>query len=184
VALDLRLPRYIRSPVRTADPSTQPARLPPLLRPHHGRPLYVTLARPLAHPATRRTPHGHRRPGRRRERAGRLGPPGCAAGDNNTGTGPGRTPSFNQVQRLGNPLIGEVLLDKRSHSTHGLIGPDQDAALVGPEIFGHLVLGSPTSFAGCDGAYVGGSASVLPAHHAPHGARTARGLLWPACALG
>jgi hypothetical protein len=85
----------------------------------------------------------------------------AACSDNNAGTGPGRAPAFNQVQRLGNPLVSEVLLDKRSHATHGTIGPDQDGALVGPEIFGHLVLGSPTTFAGRDTAYVNVLASVL-----------------------
>ena len=86
---------------------------------------------------------------------------GACSDDNNSGTGPGKTQTYNQVQRLGNPLISEVLLDKRSHPTHGSIGPDQDGALVGPEIFSHLVLGSPTSFAGRDSAYVGILASVL-----------------------
>jgi len=86
---------------------------------------------------------------------------GACGDDDNTGTGPGRNQTYNQVQRLGNPLISEVLLDKRSHPTHGSIGPDQDAALIGPEIFAHLVLGSPTSFAGRDSAYVGVLASVL-----------------------
>lgn len=86
---------------------------------------------------------------------------GACSDDNNSGTGPGKTQTYNQVQRLGNPLISEVLLDKRSHPTHGSIGPDQDGALVGPEIFSHLVLGSPTTFAGRDSAYVGILASVL-----------------------
>ncbi len=81
--------------------------------------------------------------------------------DNNGGTTPSTTRTYNQVQRLGNPLLSEVILDKRSHPTHGSIGPDQDAALIGPEIFSHLVLGSPTTFAGRDSAYVGILASVL-----------------------
>lgn len=85
----------------------------------------------------------------------------CSDDNSNAGVGPGKTQTFNQVQRLGNPLISEVLLDKRSHPTHGSIGPDQDAALIGPEIFGHLVIGSPTTFAGRDSAYVGVLASVL-----------------------
>src|SRR5262245_48530069 len=85
----------------------------------------------------------------------------CSDDNNSGGTGPGKTQTYNQVQRLGNPLISEVLLDKRSHPTHGSIGPDQDVALIGPEIFGHLVLGSPTTFAGRDSAYVGVLASVL-----------------------
>lgn len=85
---------------------------------------------------------------------------GCGD-DNGTNLGPGRTTTYNQIQRLGNPLVSEVLLDKRSHPTHGSIGPAEDAALLGPEIFGHLVLGSPTTFAGRDSAYVGVLASVL-----------------------
>lgn len=86
---------------------------------------------------------------------------GACGDDNNSGTSPSKTQTYNQVQRLGNPLISEVLLDKRSHPTHGSIGPDQDAALIGPELYGHLVLGSPTTFAGRDSAYVNILASVL-----------------------
>jgi hypothetical protein len=53
----------------------------------------------------------------------------AACSDNNTGgTGPG-TRMYNQVQRLGNPLVSEVLLSKRDHPVHGSIGPDQDATL-------------------------------------------------------
>jgi hypothetical protein len=86
---------------------------------------------------------------------------GACSDDNNSGTSPSKTQTYNQVQRLGNPLISEVLLDKRSHPTHGSIGPDQDGALIGPELYGHLVLGSPTTFAGRDSAYVNILASVL-----------------------
>ena len=86
---------------------------------------------------------------------------GACSDDNTSGVGPGKNQTYNQVQRLGNPLISEVLLDKRSHPTHGSIGPDQDAALIGPEIFAHLVKGSPTTFAGRDSGYVGVLASVL-----------------------
>ena len=85
----------------------------------------------------------------------------CSDDDNTSGVGPGQTQAYNQIQRLGNPLVSEVLLDKRSHPTHGSIGPDQDVALIAPEIFGHLVKNSPTTFAGRDSAYVGVLASVL-----------------------
>lgn len=44
--------------------------------------------------------------------------------------GPDPNRSYDQVQRLGNPLISEVLLEKRNHPLHGSIGPDQDAALI------------------------------------------------------
>lgn len=53
--------------------------------------------------------------------------------DGDGGTGPSAPRAYNQVQRLGNPLVSEVLLAKRSHPTHGAIGPAQDAALVAPE---------------------------------------------------
>jgi len=84
-----------------------------------------------------------------------------ACSDDNTGTSPNPNRTYNQVQRLGNPLVSEVLLNKRSHPTHGSIGPDQDLALLAPEIFSNLVIGSPTSFAGRDTAYVNVLASVL-----------------------
>jgi hypothetical protein len=75
---------------------------------------------------------------------------GCS--DNNTTVaGPDPNRAYNQVQRLGNPLVSEVLLTKRSHPTHGSIGPDQDAALIGPEITGFLT--GPGSVAGRDPAY-------------------------------
>lgn len=41
--------------------------------------------------------------------------------------------SYDQVQRLGNPLVSEVFLAKRSHPQHGAIGPDQDVAMIGDE---------------------------------------------------
>jgi Domain of unknown function (DUF4331) len=41
--------------------------------------------------------------------------------------------SFNQVQRLGNPLVSEVFLAKRSHPVHGSTGPAQDNALISAE---------------------------------------------------
>ena len=40
---------------------------------------------------------------------------------------------YNQVQRLGNPLVSEVFLAKRSHPTHGATGPAQDVTLIGAE---------------------------------------------------
>ncbi|HUR95187.1 MAG TPA: DUF4331 family protein [Gemmatimonadales bacterium] len=72
------------------------------------------------------------------------------------GTGPGSARMYNQVQRLGNPLVSEVLLAKRSHPTHGSIGPDQDAALVAPEVVDFL-----TTVAGRDPAYISAIAPAL-----------------------
>ena len=63
---------------------------------------------------------------------------GCSDDDDNGGTTPGPTRAYNQVQRLGNPLVSEVLLAKRSHPTHGSIGPADDASLIGAEALGFL----------------------------------------------
>lgn len=54
---------------------------------------------------------------------------GC---DNETGPNPERT--FNQVQRLGNPLVSEVFLAKRNHPLHGTIGPAQDVQFLTAEL--------------------------------------------------
>ena len=43
------------------------------------------------------------------------------------------TRTFNQVQRLGNPLVSEVFLAKRDHPFHGSIGPADDAAAFGAQ---------------------------------------------------
>ena len=79
----------------------------------------------------------------------------AACSDDNS-TGPGAARMFNQTQRLGNPLVSEVLLAKRSHSTHGSIGPDQDATLVAPEVVDFL-----TTVAGRDPAYIDAIAPAL-----------------------
>jgi len=55
---------------------------------------------------------------------------GCS--DDNS-LGPARPRMFNQVQRLGNPLVSEVLLAKRSHAQHGAIGPAEDQAMIQEE---------------------------------------------------
>src|SRR6185436_20830466 len=36
--------------------------------------------------------------------------------------------SYNQVQRLGNPLVSEVFLPKKDHQFHGSIGPSDDVS--------------------------------------------------------
>ena len=38
------------------------------------------------------------------------------------------TRTYNQVQRLGNPLVSEVFLAKKDHGFHGSVGPAEDAA--------------------------------------------------------
>ncbi len=76
--------------------------------------------------------------------------------DSNDNVGPQTARMYDQVQRLGNPLVSEVLLAKRSHPTHGAIGPDQDAALVAPEVVDFL-----TTVAGRDPAYIQAIAPAL-----------------------
>lgn len=57
---------------------------------------------------------------------------GCSDDDDGM-TGPDQARMYNQVQRLGNPLVSEVFLAKRSHPTHGAIGPAEDVATIGAE---------------------------------------------------
>lgn len=50
--------------------------------------------------------------------------------DSTTGVNPATdvAATFNQVQRLGNPLVSEVLLLKRDHGFHGSSNPSEDVA--------------------------------------------------------
>ncbi len=81
---------------------------------------------------------------------------GAACSDEGDKTGPSGVRAFNQIQRLGNPLVSEVLLAKRSHPTHGSIGPDQDATLVAPEVASFIM-----TVAGRSQAYVNAIAPAL-----------------------
>jgi hypothetical protein len=57
----------------------------------------------------------------------------CSSGDTITTTNP--TPRmYNQVQRLGNPLVSEVFLAKRSHALHGSTGPSTDVTYIRAEL--------------------------------------------------
>lgn len=80
----------------------------------------------------------------------------CNNEDDEGMTDPGATQSFDQVQRLGNPLVSEVLLAKRSHPQHGAIGPDQDVAMIGEELKSFV-----TGVAGRSQALANTLASVL-----------------------
>lgn len=97
-----------------------------------------------------------------------------ACGDSNS---PDPDRSFNQIQRLGNPLISEVLLSKRSHATHGNIGPDQDAAVVGPEIVSFItgVGGRSTAYANVLGGALLPDMLIVQTNQAP---TTAGWLTW------
>jgi hypothetical protein len=59
---------------------------------------------------------------------------GLAACTDNGTTSPNEAKMFDQVQRLGNPLVSEVFLAKRSHPQHGVIGPAEDIAMIGDEL--------------------------------------------------
>ena len=80
----------------------------------------------------------------------------CSDDKGDGGIGPDTPRMYNQVQRLGNPLVSEVLLAKRSHATHGSIGPQDDAALVASEVVDFL-----TTVAGRDPAYINAIAPAL-----------------------
>jgi hypothetical protein len=64
-----------------------------------------------------------------------------AACNSDNSTSPTNTREYNQVQRLGNPLVSEVFLAKRDHAFHGSIGPSSDVAA-----FGATVAAFPTGF--------------------------------------
>jgi len=53
-----------------------------------------------------------------------------ACNDDDT-TGPDTARTYDQVQRLGNPLVSEVFLAKRSHPQHGTTGPADDVTGTG-----------------------------------------------------
>lgn len=88
-----------------------------------------------------------------------LAAAGCSSDDGDGGNGPAEPEAFNQIQRLGNPLVSEVLLSKRSHPTHGSIGPQDDVALIGPEALGFLT--GPGSVAGRSADYASTLAGAL-----------------------
>ena len=80
----------------------------------------------------------------------------AAACSDDNNTGPTTPRMYNQAQRLGNPLVSEVLLSKRDHEVHASIGPDQDGAIVAP-----LVVDFMTNVAGRDPAYINAIAPAL-----------------------
>ena len=69
----------------------------------------------------------------------------CGSDDNGTGivTPTDAAKTYNQVQRLGNPLVSEVLLTKRDHPFHGSIGPDADVAAFAPKVKGFVAAFRP-----------------------------------------
>lgn len=79
-------------------------------------------------------------------------------GITSTGTGVDQTHSYNQVQRLGNPLVSEVLLAKRDHPFHGSTGPETDVANFAPKVRGFVAAFRPGATA-LQGAIAG---TLLP----------------------
>ncbi|HEY7396337.1 MAG TPA: DUF4331 family protein [Gemmatimonadaceae bacterium] len=70
---------------------------------------------------------------------------GAACGNDTRTTEPGFPPlrTFNQVQRLGNPLVSEVFLAKKDHLTHGSIGPVDDVAAFAGTVKGFVAAFRP-----------------------------------------
>jgi len=58
----------------------------------------------------------------------------AACNDDDNNTGPSTVQTYDQIQRLGNPLVSEVFLAKRSHPQHGAIGPADDVVMIGDEL--------------------------------------------------
>ena len=55
--------------------------------------------------------------------------------------------TYNQIQRLGNPLVSEVFLLKKDHATHGSIGPADDAATFTANVKGFVAAFRPQATA-------------------------------------
>ena len=56
-----------------------------------------------------------------------------------------RTRTYNQVQRLGNPLVSEVLLAKRDHAFHGSSNPSDDVANFSAKVKGFVAAFRPNA---------------------------------------
>jgi hypothetical protein len=82
-----------------------------------------------------------------------------AAACSDDGNGPSTPKTYDQIQRLGNPLISEVLLSKASHPKHGTTGPDTDPTTIGPEILSFIT--GEGSVAGRSESYATTLGSVL-----------------------
>jgi hypothetical protein len=61
--------------------------------------------------------------------------------DDNDPVGPSSERVFNQIERLGNPLVSEVFFPKRDHGLHNTKGPEADPltmAAGGTDVPGHI----------------------------------------------
>jgi Domain of unknown function (DUF4331) len=83
----------------------------------------------------------------------------CGSDNKNDVTAPTDvTHTYNQVQRLGNPLVSEVLLMKRDHGFHGSTGPSTDVANFDAKVRGFVAAFRPNATA-LQGAIAG---TLLP----------------------
>jgi hypothetical protein len=90
------------------------------------------------------------------------------AGCDNDNTGPGTAMStdtirigmtnvsFAQIERLGNPLVSEVLIEKREHAHHNVSNPSEDRAQFKSQLVTFI-----TAVAGRDAGYAGAVADAL-----------------------
>ena len=72
----------------------------------------------------------------------------CGSDDNSTGviTAPtDAAKTYNQVQRLGNPLVSEVLLLKRDHGFHGSSNPSDDVGNFSAKVKGFVAQFRPNA---------------------------------------
>ena len=64
-----------------------------------------------------------------------------ACSDDNNSTGPSSDRTYNQIERLGNPLVSEVFFPKRDHGLHNTKGPIDDTKPMdagGTDVPGHI----------------------------------------------
>jgi hypothetical protein len=64
-----------------------------------------------------------------------------ACSDDNDSTGPSSDRTYNQIERLGNPLVSEVFFPKRDHGLHNTKSPIDDPITMangGTDVPGHI----------------------------------------------
>jgi hypothetical protein len=69
----------------------------------------------------------------------------CSDETDVTGVSVDAARSYNQVQRLGNPLVSEVLLAKRDHAFHGSSNPAEDVANFSAKVKGFVAAFRPNA---------------------------------------
>jgi hypothetical protein len=69
---------------------------------------------------------------------GALGATTACGNNDSTSPSSNVTRTYDQVQRLGNPLVSEVFLTKRDHPLHGAYGPASDVAAFSTKLKGFV----------------------------------------------